>query len=110
MIDVFSKFSAASVINSKHKEVIVDVILKHWIATFGTPTSILSDNGGEFNNELLRDVAELLGTKVYTTAAESPWSNGVQWCNIRFLGTCHVGQVASNFHLPAENFTCPMQL
>ena len=77
MIDVFSKFSAASVINSKHKEVIVDVILKHWVATFGTPTSILSDNGGEFNNELLRDVAELLGTKVYTTAAESLWSNGV---------------------------------
>ena len=31
-------------------------------------------------------------------------------CNIRFLGTCPVGQVASKFHLPAENFTCPMQL
>ena len=77
MIDVFAKFSAASIVRSKHKEVIVDAIMKHWVATFGTPISILSDNGGEFNNELLRDVAELLGAKVCTTAAESPWSNGV---------------------------------
>ena len=71
MIDVFSKFSAASVIRSKSKENIVDSILKHWVATFGTPASILSDNGGEFKNELLRDIAELIGTKVCTTAAES---------------------------------------
>ena len=32
---------------------------------------------GEFNNELLRDVAELIGCEVCTTAAESPWSIGV---------------------------------
>ena len=47
------------------------------VATFGTPRSVLSDNGGEFDNKLLREVAELLGTSVATTAAESPWSNGI---------------------------------
>ena len=30
-----------------------------------------------FNNGLLRDVAELLNTKVVTTAAYAPWSNGI---------------------------------
>ena len=41
------------------------------------PQSIFSDNGGKFDNHLLRDVAELLGTRVITTAAYSPWSNGI---------------------------------
>ena len=77
MIDVFSRYSSTVLIPSKRKEVIVDRIMKHWVSIFGTPVHILSDNGGEFNNELLRDVAELLGCSVMTTAAESPWSNGI---------------------------------
>ena len=59
MIDIFTRYSAASVIRSKDKEVIVDAILRHWISVFGKPATIYSDNGGEFNNKLLRDVAEL---------------------------------------------------
>ena len=47
------------------------------MAVFGTPQSLISDNGGEFNNELLRDVAELLDTRVAATAGYSPWSNGI---------------------------------
>ncbi len=38
---------------------------------------ILTDNGGEFNNELIRDMAEQLITITTTTAAESPWSNEI---------------------------------
>ena len=41
------------------------------------PQSIFADIGGEFDNHLLRDVAELLETRVITTAAYSPWSNGI---------------------------------
>ena len=32
---------------------------------------------GEFNNELFRDMAQLLNTHVLSTAAESPWQNGI---------------------------------
>ena len=32
----------------------------------------ICDNGGEFNNTLFRDMSELLGIYVITTAAESP--------------------------------------
>ena len=77
MIDVFTRYSQAAIIQSKKKETIVNAILKQWVSIFGTPQSILSDNGGEFDNQLLRDIAELLDTKVITTAAYSPWSNGI---------------------------------
>ena len=77
MIDIFTRYSAGVIVKSKDKHVIVQSILKHWVAIFGTPISLFSDNGGEFNNGLLRDVAELLNTKVIATAAYSPWSNGI---------------------------------
>ena len=38
---------------------------------------ILSDNGGEFNNSQVRELGEKLNLKLKTTAAESPWSNGL---------------------------------
>ena len=77
LIDAFTRFSAASIVSSKHKEVIVATIMKQWVATFGKPKSLFSDNGDEFNNEFFRDIAELLDCKVITTAAFSPWSNGI---------------------------------
>ena len=77
MIDTFTRYSQAAVVKNKTKEVIADSILKHWISIFGCPKEFFSDQGGEFNNELLRDVAELLNISVHTTAAESPWSNGI---------------------------------
>ena len=77
MIDVFSHFNQATLISSKHKDIIVHAILKNWISIFGVPQSIFSDNGSELDNHLLRNVPELLGTRVITTAAYSPWSNGI---------------------------------
>ena len=61
----------------KHKDVIVKNILQHWIALFGAPNKILSDNRGEFNNQELQDMRENLNIEIMTTAAKSPWSNEV---------------------------------
>ena len=77
MIDIFTRYSQATIIPAKDKHTVVKAILKQWVGIFGTPQSIFSDNGGEFRNDLLRDVAELLGTRVATSAAYSPWSNGI---------------------------------
>ena len=52
-------------------------MFQHWIAVFCYPQRFLSDNCREFTNELFRNVSELLNVKVATTAAESPWSNGI---------------------------------
>ena len=77
MIDHATRFSKACVIPSKKKEVIVSKICEIWISLFGIPKRILSDNGGEFNNEDLREMGEKLNSTITTTAAESPWSNGI---------------------------------
>ena len=77
MIDLATRFSMATVVHNKRKETIVEAVIKTWINTFGVPERILTDNGGEFNNRDLQDMAENLNTEVLTTSAESPWSNGV---------------------------------
>ena len=47
------------------------------MSVFGTPHKLLCDLGREFNNNDYREMGEKLNTKVTSTAAESPWSNGV---------------------------------
>ena len=77
LVDHATRYSASAVIKSKRKEVIVDEIFKIWIKIFGYPKKILVDNGGEFNNQDFRDFCENLNITIKTTAAESPWSNGL---------------------------------
>lgn len=77
IIDHATRFSAASVIRSKKREVIIDKFFKHWIAIFGSPRTVLSDNGGEFANSDFVEMCENLNINFITTAAESPWSNGL---------------------------------
>ena len=77
IIDLSTRYSQATIVDNKRKETIVEAIIKCWISIFGVPDRILSDNGGEFNNRDLQDMAENLNTEVTTTAAEAPWSNGI---------------------------------
>lgn len=77
IIDNATRYSAAAVLPSKRKEEIVEKFFMHWVCIFGTPKKILFDNGGEFCNELVEEMSELLNTEILTTAAESPWSNGI---------------------------------
>ena len=77
LIDHLSRFSAASFINSKNPEEIIQKIFEIWISVFGPPQRFLSDNGGEFINKQFLDMCEQFNITVMTTAAEAPWSNGL---------------------------------
>ena len=77
MIDNRTRFSTAKVIRSKNKETLVESVFTHWIALFGRPRKIMSDNGGEYNNSSFIDMCDKLGVHVITTGAEAPWSNGL---------------------------------
>ena len=77
LIDHLTRFSAAVVCKSKEPKEIVSGIIKCWISIFGPPMKFLTDNGGEFANELFVELAESFNIKILTTAAESPWSNGL---------------------------------
>ena len=77
MIDHATRYSQACFIRNKQSGTIVKAVLKYWIGIFGTPVRFLSDNGGEFVNAEFNELAEKFNIKVLTTAAESPWSNGL---------------------------------
>ena len=86
LIDHATCYSAATIVKSKQKEEIVKAFFKIWITLFGSPNEILSDNGGEFNNDLLRDLSDHLNVFLRTTPGESPWSNGITERHNAILG------------------------
>ena len=77
LVDLATKYSVAVKIPNKKSTTIIKEIFKHWIAYFGAPKNFLSDNGREFDNQDFRDMCQNLNIVVRTTAAQSPWSNGV---------------------------------
>ena len=77
MIDHATRYSQACFIKNKQSSTIVKSILQFWISIFGSPRKFLSDNGGEFVNQEFNELAEKFNISVLTTAAESPWSNGL---------------------------------
>lgn len=77
MIDMWSRYSMSIFIKNKEPKTIVDVIMRRWIGTFGLMQGLLSDNGGEFNCDETREVASILGVKLFTTAGYSPHQNGL---------------------------------
>ncbi len=77
VIDHYTRFSAGSIIATKKPREIAKHLIHCWISVHGPPSKLLSDNGGEFNNEEMRDMAEKFNIEVKTTAAYSPWSNGL---------------------------------
>ena len=84
VIDHAARFSAASVIHSKERDVVVSKIFEIWISMLGSPGQ-MTDNG-EFNNEDFRIMGEKLNTKIKSTATESPWSNDINECHNAMLG------------------------
>ena len=77
IIDLFTRFTAAVFIANKKPETIIAGVLSHWCLIFGYPRVIMTDNGGEFDNGHFRSFAENHDIEIRTTAAFSPWSNGV---------------------------------
>nr|XP_039274020.1 uncharacterized protein LOC120347974 [Styela clava] len=47
------------------------------LCIYGPPRQVFTDNGGEFNNAVFCDMAENFNIELKTSAAESPWSNGL---------------------------------
>ena len=102
MIDHLTRYSAACLITDKKKETIVKGMMDYWIRIFGSPKYFLTDNGGEFVNKDVMDFAEKYNIILKTTAAESPWSNG--------LCERHNGILNNNVNKIVENNLCSLQV
>ena len=58
IIDLFSRLSGAAIIRKKDSQVIVDKFMQIWVGIYGAPeVGVYTDNGGEFNSEIFRDMA-----------------------------------------------------
>ena len=66
LIDEFTRLSAASIIRSKDPSIIVNNLINHWVRIYGLPEKLYNDNGAEFNNSELQDMAENLNITVKT--------------------------------------------
>ena len=77
LIDLCTRLSAATTIKDKNPPTVVEGILKIWVSVYGSCEKFLVDNGGEFANQELISFAEQFDIYIKTTAAESPWSNGI---------------------------------
>ena len=76
-IDLLTRYSTAVLIKSKESEVIIENFFRSWIAIFGRPSKTLFDNGKEFCSKAFVDMCRHLDIESMTTAAFSPFSNGV---------------------------------
>ena len=77
LVDLATRFCVSCVVCNKRPVTIIEALFGSWISIFGPPRRFLSDNGLEFNNEIMRSLGETFNITVMCTAAESPWSNGV---------------------------------
>jgi hypothetical protein len=89
MIDAFTRFTVSVFINDKKAETIVHHVMLHWVsAGYGRPGKIWTDVGGEFNNDMVRQMGEAIGTKVDTGAGYAAWMNGLNERNHCVVDRC----------------------
>ena len=77
MIDAATRYSQARLITTKRKEEIAKKIFEMQISFIGVPDTLISDDGGEFVNNLYTEVSQKLGIRMVMPPAESPFSNGL---------------------------------
>ena len=77
IIDMWSRYTISAIINRKRPSDVVNALMQKWIGVFGIMGSIMTDNGGEFSSDEMREIMSILNVKVITTAAESPFQNGL---------------------------------
>ena len=77
IIDMWSRYTVSVLINRKKPSNVIDALMQRWVAVFGVMGSIMTDNGGEFSSDETREVMSMLNVRLLTTAAESPFQNGL---------------------------------
>jgi transposase InsO family protein len=76
MTDRFSKISVAVPLPDQIASTVAQTLVDRWIALFGIPVTILSDNGSAFAMKFFGVLTQVLGVNQVFTSAYRPTTNG----------------------------------
>ncbi len=77
IIDRFTRYPAAAPLIDGTVDRVAHALMQTWISYFGVPFRITTDLGGQFESDLFRKLADLLGFKHQRTTSYHPQSNGL---------------------------------
>ena len=75
--DYFTKYTEAYPLADKTARSVADALMDKWLPTFGFPLLLHSDQGKEFDNDMVHKLSELLGTVKTKTTPHHPRSDGL---------------------------------
>ena len=85
-VDSFSRFTILVPLKDKSAQSVAQAIINEIICKHASPRALLSDNGAEFNNALLKEICDVFQIKKCNVVAYSPQANGkVERANRRIL-------------------------
>ena len=103
IIDAFSRLSVSVVIKQKTPQAVAHAFLIKWVGSgYGFPQRAKFDSGREFNNQDIRDLGNLVGIEIESTAARSPWMNGLCERNHAITDRCMEKILHDNPNTPLE--------
>ena len=74
IMDVFSKYSILTRVRPKNPQEVWDAFLASWVGVFGAPKSLHLDEGGEWKNDLWRDLCVGRRIKlIFQGVGAHPW-------------------------------------
>ena len=74
--DRFSKLAVAVPLSEQTASIIAYAFMDRWIAYYGIPVTVLTDNGASFTSKFFRVMTTILGVKQVFTSAYRPATNG----------------------------------
>jgi cleavage and polyadenylation specificity factor subunit 1 len=77
VIDRATRWPEAYPLNEITAQAVARTLLAEWISRFGCPEKITTDQGRQFEAELFRQLAQLLGAEKFRTSPYHPQSNGL---------------------------------
>ncbi|CAB0010179.1 unnamed protein product, partial [Nesidiocoris tenuis] len=75
--DRFTRWVEALPMSNQTAETVATTFIAGWVADFGTPLTIVTDQGRNFKSNLFRQVADILGIELRQTTSYHPQANGL---------------------------------